>query len=502
MALSQKQLIALREAYLLKREEILQGKVDTLAASLFDKMFNEYLSQLEQSNGRLVSNGKNISQVRGLDEIFSKFNQKENIPVVKSFIKDLQGITPINEVYFKPIANKPISDISDRALEVVNNSLGINSKGTLVKDGFADKFIKDDTLLKKIKSETLKAITQKKGFQQFKEGLKETIQGVTGQPLSGGLQQYYRNYAYDTFHKVDRINAEIFAKDLGLIYFYWSGGLINTSRALCIIANGKIFNSIELSKLNYDTLQVKYRDGISKGWVPLQDLGMHGCRHRKDYISTEEAIRNKAKWFNINSISTKPIKKFIDVEQVMNKAKKAGKQLDTISNNIAKKNGSYTSGVNYKSANSIERKVETEYDGDVTRLKDAARTTIVSDSKNIGNVLFDLKKQPGFVAFKTQDHKTDDLGYSGNIVSLKASNGTLMEVQVNTSKMIYAKEQKAESLIGKAEFDRIKKETGQQSGLGHTLYEEYRLLNWKNETDRTRMIEIQKESKKYYSNFI
>ena len=50
------------------------------------------------------------------------------------------------------------------------------------------------------------------------------------------------------------------------------------------------------------------------------------------------------------------------------------------------------------------------------------------------------------IAVKKQ-RPQNHLGYSGNIVNLQASNGLVAEVQVNTAKMIYAKElQKTQKL--------------------------------------------------------
>jgi len=44
------------------------------------------------------------------------------------------------------------------------------------------------------------------------------------------------------------------------------------------------------------------------------------------------------------------------------------------------------------------------------------------------------------MGIKTQSHELYPLGYSGNIVNIKTSNGLTAEIQVNTPKMIYAKE--------------------------------------------------------------
>lgn len=319
--LSQKDHAELIDQHIYQREQLLKNKVNKLSVSLYDKIVVEYLSKLKQADGKIVHDSENISFVQGLNKIYDTFNRKENVPVIKSFIDDAAGLTDVNANYFEVVSDKPVSNAAKIARQQTYDSLGVNYNGGLVRGGFTEKFVQDKTVLKEIKRTTIRAITQGKGFIQLKNELKETIEGVSGKPLSGGLQQYYRNYAYDTLMNVDRQNAQTFADELGLRYFYWSGGVITTSRPLCKLANGKIFDSFELKKLNYQTLNPNLRDGLSPDWEPLKHLGYHACRHRKNYISDEAAGRNKDKWFNINSISTKEItapKKAI----VLNKAQK------------------------------------------------------------------------------------------------------------------------------------------------------------------------------------
>lgn len=295
------------DQYIYDREQLLQKKVSSLSITLFNRVFNEYLQVLEQSNGKLVYNNKNISAVQGLEAVYNAFNKKDNIPVVKSFLNDATGLTGLNEDYFKVVSDRPISGVSKIARQETYKKLGVTQNGNLVPNGFAEKFIKDKTLLKDIKRITVQAIVQKKGFLQLKNDLEKQIKGVPGKPLSGGLQQYYRNYAYDTIMFVDRRNAETFANGLGLKYFYWSGGIIQTSRALCRLCNGKIFDVNDLKHLTYETLKPSLRGGISPDWIPVIHLGYHGCRHRKNYVSDQEAVKHRAKWMDVNSLATKRV---------------------------------------------------------------------------------------------------------------------------------------------------------------------------------------------------
>lgn len=91
------------------------------------------------------------------------------------------------------------------------------------------------------------------------------------------------------------------------------------------------------------------------------------------------------------------------------------------------------------------------------------------------------------------------MGYSGNIVNIKTSNGLTAEIQVNTERMIYAKEKPevAMRILGKNRWDEIHRQTGMRGGLGHKYYEEWRLLDKANNAAQ----KIAQKSVEYYSHF-
>lgn len=304
--LTQKQLSALKAKYLEERQDLLHAKVDQLGVTLFDKIFDKYLSALEIEGGSLLASKSNLELINGLEKIYKNFNLQYNVPVVKQWIADVQGLTEINTTYFNGVQSKPTITAAKKAISVVNDGLGITDKGIPVKNGFVDKFIQDKTLIAKIKKQTVKSITQKKGFQEFRQELKETIQGVPKEPLSGGLQQYYRNNAYDTMMKSDRQISDVMANELGMKYAFWSGSKLPTSRPLCLHNAGKIVDAEELRKLTFEKIKKMYQSGLPNGksgiWKPLRDLGGFGCIHRLDYISTDLAIQLKSKWIDINTL--------------------------------------------------------------------------------------------------------------------------------------------------------------------------------------------------------
>jgi hypothetical protein len=303
--LKPRELSALQDAYLAKREELLVKKVNGLSVKLFDKVYNNYLTALEQSGGRLVLSDRNVSMVRGLDSIFAQFNREDNIPVIKYFVNDLKSITPITERYFETLTGNSAAQTSARVAQVIDRRLGLDAAGEVVAGGFTDKIIKSYDVLNKIKKRTTKAITNKMGIQEFRDEMKTFIQGDEKANKNGLLQQYYRNHAYDTYVQVDRANNDMFAKDLGLRYFYWTGGVINTTRHICEKCNGMILDSLIWNKVKFEDLKPYYQDGMDKNSNPKDDLGGYGCRHRKRYILTSIAEAAPNKIIDINNVLLK-----------------------------------------------------------------------------------------------------------------------------------------------------------------------------------------------------
>lgn len=189
------------------------------------------------------------------------------------------------------------------------------------------------------------------------------------------------------------------------------------------------------------------------------------------------------------------------IEITMLRARQVGDGFQKIAVQIASKYGGICTPLNYKSTESIRRKVFAERNDDPNftpaKLKDAVRTAIVVDRGNIQSIIREFSKNKDFLRWKPQ--KTE-LGYTGNIINMMRDNGVIAEIQVNTKKMIYAKEppEIAKSIIGDSAWNAIKKETGLEGGLGHKYYERYRILDKRSEEAKR----IMKLSVAYYSHFI
>lgn len=184
-------------------------------------------------------------------------------------------------------------------------------------------------------------------------------------------------------------------------------------------------------------------------------------------------------------------------KELVNRASLVGKEVQSLAESIAKNNKGFVTPINYKSISSITRKATTEgitpYD-----IKDAVRTTIIVPKSQIDQVLNELSENDSFVRLKRQKPESF-MGYSGNIVNIQTFNGLIAEIQVNTDRMIYAKEkpEDAKRILGEKRWKDIQNQTGMKGGLGHKYYEEWRVLD-KADKKAQKIVE---KSIEYYSHF-
>ena len=188
-----------------------------------------------------------------------------------------------------------------------------------------------------------------------------------------------------------------------------------------------------------------------------------------------------------------------DCAILVGKAREIGNNFKAIGETISEKVGGIVTPVNYKSFSSMYRKLITE-NIEITDIKDAVRSTIIVDKNKIDDVIMNLKHLDTFIRHKEQKAEIFN-GYSGNIINLSMPNNIVAEIQVNTAKMIYAKETEvnAKRILGEELWNKKRMETKMQGGLGHKYYEEIRLLN--KVTDLPRIERLKRLSEEYYSHF-
>ncbi len=215
---------------------------------------------------------------------------------------------------------------------------------------------------------------------------------------------------------------------------------------------------------------------------------------RKQLSSTQEPEATSAANASgqVAPAHAKEVKGF---EEVYAKAPAAKVEIDKIADEIAQQFGGKVAKAPIKTEESALRKINKDYGGDPTRIKDLARNTIIVDAKDIQAVTAQLQARGANV--KVIDGAENPLGYSGVNSTLTTAAGISGEIQVNSPAMIYAKEPEAlaRTLLGDGVYDDVSKRSGEKGGLGHSYYEDWRVLP----SDSKEASKIADDSRAYYN---
>ncbi len=185
-------------------------------------------------------------------------------------------------------------------------------------------------------------------------------------------------------------------------------------------------------------------------------------------------------------------------DDAIEKARGVSVELQDKTISIADKYNSLVTPINLKSKESTIQKLNTpEIDGDINKIYDLVRNTIIVDAqRDIDNIIGEIKRNftiPVIDGEQRIKKQSTSMGYTGVLVNVRV-NGVVGEIQINTPQMIYAKEPNAKSLLPKNIFDNIAKKSGLKCGLGHKYYEEWR----REGTTEERKKELEKLSRQYY----
>ncbi|MCX6119117.1 MAG: hypothetical protein NT027_16390, partial [Proteobacteria bacterium] len=182
------------------------------------------------------------------------------------------------------------------------------------------------------------------------------------------------------------------------------------------------------------------------------------------------------------------------LDQVYQLAPAAKQEIDGIADDLVSQVGGRVAKAPLKGRERALEKVMNEYNGDVTRLKDLARNTVVIEENQMQKAISIIENRGAKV--KVIDGNIDPLGYSGVNTSMVTKSGLTGEIQINTPQMIFGKEspQVAKSILGDDLYNNLASKAGVPGGKGHDFYEKWRSLP----PDSPLRKGIETESKAYY----
>ena len=122
------QIAKLRVKFIEAKRGVLNSKVSEIQKKLFSAVFDKLISNLELSEGRIISNGKNIDLVSALDKIIKDFQSNEYLKTINLFANDLKGLQALNETYFRTLEEDKdkLKKISSEVNKKMQSRIGIN----------------------------------------------------------------------------------------------------------------------------------------------------------------------------------------------------------------------------------------------------------------------------------------------------------------------------------------------------------------------------------------
>jgi len=275
-----------------------------------------------------------------------------------------------------------------------------------------------------------------------------------------------------------------------------TNGLIDEKAALN--ADSPYFNALqkEAEKLN-----VSYAKYWPKDWI--RDAKMQ-------YIAEHNNIRGRR--LEETGSAFNPLKKpkfdttpsFVRnrLDEMYSKAPEAKIHIDKEADKIVSMvPGTKVAKTAVKSLKRSTEKVMREYSGDADQLKDLARNSIIVDTPEAKTKVVELmRKRSDFLNEKPQKPE-DYYGYEGVLYRILSPNGLVSETQVVSPKMTYGKNtpEFSKAVLGQETFEKIKKETGVEPGLGHKILEDIRVLDETDSNYAQKKALLAKKSLDYYS---
>lgn len=294
----------LKQELLDAKEKALKGSITAAQSILYDELIENLLNELK--GDQILNTSENISSLTTIDKVWKKFVETEIIPIMRKYVSDLREINTLNAQYFsvfsetKRIMGEIESDINKGTYE----RLGVNQQGGVIKGGYLDSLIRDDTVKNEVKKLTYKSIVSERVTKkEYIQSVRELIEGKEGK--MGALDRHFDTFAYDTFTQHDRTVSWQYANKLGLKYAKYMGGLVEDSRPFCVVRNGKVFSADEILKFGtpmdiYGGYTNKSK-GQFKGkplvYDPVLDCGGYRCRHSLNFMTDKEAQRRRPDLF-------------------------------------------------------------------------------------------------------------------------------------------------------------------------------------------------------------
>jgi hypothetical protein len=219
-------------------DSVPEGFVNSVSGLESDimKSIERLVSTLETENGQILLNDRNMSIIENINQtikniIFTEEYEKN----LTSFIGEFNTQANLSNDYFqivlddfevKPVYKSLLKSTQRNAIQLLND------------DAFSQ------VLINPIKETLESSIVNNVSFADTITNLRYIIEG--DETVDGRLISHVKRVAYDSFAVSDRSYTNTIATDLGLEFYRYSGGEIETTRCFCDERAGKFYHKKEI----------------------------------------------------------------------------------------------------------------------------------------------------------------------------------------------------------------------------------------------------------------
>jgi hypothetical protein len=314
-----KQLLKLSQSNAIFIEGIPDVFMKTVYAAqltLWDKCVT-LMDNLETENGEISNSKKNRKLIAAFQSTYDQFRQDEITPIIDDLLGYSNTVLHNNFNYYDTMLNfdqefvqadnpdfntfdstgdpyqeKDFMQALTDSTESINFRLGLTAAGVLIVGGYLYNLFRDNTVSTSITQSVYKGMISGTPLSDLKTTLQSDVLGETEQlpneeekvTKNGLLGKVWSPVANDVFTQVDRTASTVISNATDLKYFIYSGTIIATSRAFCILKCNKVFSTEDAKHwINEDPGPIFDKET----YEPLIDLGGYRCRHSLMYISNE-----------------------------------------------------------------------------------------------------------------------------------------------------------------------------------------------------------------------
>lgn len=276
---------------------LFDSDVQRLQKELLNFLITGVIAELQTENGIILQSAKNIQILDNFGKEMELFKKNFADSVFRRLGENMIKTTGYTSDYFRQMSSKQtIANIEDKIQNIVRIA-GVNTDGTLVKDGFLNKLAVSEEMKSELSNFVRKGIEQQADYKTFVNGMKEMVTGKEG--VNGAYERYVKGFVHDAFFAQAQQQDNFFADQLGLNYFVYGGTKIKTSRPFCVGGHdvvkrdGKIIAEHEFeSKLSnvYSRKDAEAFDLLEwSGKIPgikfIVQKGGYQCRHELMWIT-------------------------------------------------------------------------------------------------------------------------------------------------------------------------------------------------------------------------